>query len=62
MGIRVSADEFERGLTEIILTADEPENRPARREPIAIGGVRFVFEVLEDETLSPFEPEDAQED
>jgi hypothetical protein len=62
VGIRVSADEFERGLTEVILAADDPENRPARREPIVIGGVRFVFEVFKDETPSPYEPEDALEE
>ncbi len=62
IGIRVSADEFDRGLTEVILAADDRENRPARREPIVVGGVRFVFEVFKDETPSPFEPEDAQEE
>jgi hypothetical protein len=62
VGIRVSADEFERGVTEIILAADDPENRPARREPILIGGVRFVFEVFKDDAPSPFEPADAQEE
>ncbi len=62
VGIRVSADEFERGLTEVILAADDPANRPARREPIVVGGVRFVFEVFKDDTPSPYEPEDAQEE
>jgi len=38
VGIRVSADELEPGLTEIMLGAEE------WREPLAIGGVRFVFE------------------
>jgi hypothetical protein len=44
IGIRVGADEFERGLTEIILAADDPDRVPEREEPIVIGGVRFVFE------------------
>ena len=44
IGIRVSADEFDRGLTEIILAAPEPEREPAQRGPLVIGGVRFVFE------------------
>lgn len=39
-GIRISADDRERGLTEIILRPDVPEPR----EPLAIGGVQFVFE------------------
>jgi hypothetical protein len=62
VGMRVSADELERGLTEVILAADDPENRPARREPIVIGGVRFVFEVFKDQTPSPFAPEGAEEE
>jgi hypothetical protein len=61
LGIRVSTDEFERGLTEVILRADSPRHQPAPRDPIVIGGVRFVFEVVKGHTLSPFEPEDAQE-
>ena len=61
IGIRVSTDEFERGLTEIILATDDPDDRPARRGPIVIGGVRFVFEVFKDDTPSPYEPEDAEE-
>lgn len=44
VGIRISADEFDRGLTEIILAADDPEQAPVRRQPIVIGGVQFVFE------------------
>ena len=40
VGIRISADSFERGLTEIILAGDGPEER----EPLVIGGVRFVLE------------------
>jgi hypothetical protein len=60
VGIRFSADELEPGLTEVILTAEEPHNRPARREPIVIGRVRFAFEVSGDER--PYEPEDAQEE
>lgn len=44
IGIRVGADEFERGLTEIILAADDPDGAPEQREPLIIGGVRFVFE------------------
>jgi len=43
IGVRVSADEFERGLTEVILEADE-EQVPEQRGPLLIGGVRFVFE------------------
>lgn len=63
VGLRVSADEFDRGLTEIVLAADDQEgNRPARRGPIVIGGVRFVFQVFKDDTPSPYEPEDAQEE
>jgi Glyoxalase-like domain len=42
-GLHVSADEFERGLTEIILAADE-QHVPEQRGPLVIGGVRFVFE------------------
>ena len=44
IGIRVGADEFERGLTEIFLAADDPDDAPAPQGPIVIGGVRFVFE------------------
>ena len=44
IGIRVSADEFERGLTEIILAPETPEQEPEQRGPLVIGGVRFVFE------------------
>ena len=44
IGIRISADEFERGLTEIILAAEDPEQVPEQRGPLVIGGVRFVFE------------------
>lgn len=44
VGIRVSADEIERGLTEIILAADDPELAPQQRGPLVIGGVQFVFE------------------
>jgi hypothetical protein len=44
IGIRISADEFERGLTEIFLAADDPEQEPEQRGPLMIGGVRFVFE------------------
>ncbi len=62
VGIRVSADEFDRGLTEVILAADDPKPRPAQQEPIVIGGVRFVFEVFKDDAPSPFEPGDAQEE
>jgi hypothetical protein len=59
IGIRVSADEFERGLTEIILAAQEPEQEPEQRGPLVIGGVRFVFESKEEaekrRTTSVFE-------
>lgn len=44
VGVRVSADTFDRGLTEIILAADDPGQVPAQREPLLIGGVQFVFE------------------
>jgi hypothetical protein len=61
IGIRVSADEFDRGLTEIVLAADEPEQVPEQRGPLVIGGVRFVFEpkeaIEERRTKSVFEPE-----
>lgn len=59
-GLRVSADEFERGLTEIILATDE-QHVPDQREPLVIGGVRFVFEGREAQearrTPSVFEPQ-----
>jgi Glyoxalase-like domain len=61
IGIRVSADEFDRGLTEIVLAPDEPEAWPEPREPIVIGGVRFVLELVRDDTPSPYEPKDIQE-
>jgi Glyoxalase-like domain len=62
IGIRVSADEFDRGVTEIMLVPGSPEQEPEQRGPLMIGGVRFVFE-SEDEiekrrTASVFE-EDA---
>jgi hypothetical protein len=61
IGIRVGADEFERGLTEIILAADDPKHEPHQRGPLVIGGVRFVFEpkdAMEERlTKSVFEPE-----
>jgi hypothetical protein len=47
VGLRVAADEFERGLTEIVLTPDRPEDEPEQRGPLVIGGVRFVFEPRE---------------
>lgn len=49
-GVRFSADEVERGLTEIIMKAD-PERVPAARskDPVRIGGVEFVFEPNEEE-------------
>jgi hypothetical protein len=60
VGIRISADEFERGLTEIILAADDPEQEPEQRGPLVIGGVRFVFEpkeaAEERRSQSVFEP------
>ena len=43
VGVRISADEFDRGLTEIILAADDPDQVPVG-EPLVIGGVQFVFE------------------
>jgi hypothetical protein len=61
LGIRASADEFERGLTEIFLAADNPEQVPEQRGPLVIGGVRFVFEpkeaMEERRSRSVFEPE-----
>lgn len=62
VGIRVSMDEFERGVTEVILVSDDRDDRPARREPVVIGGVRFVFQVVSDDTPSPYEPEDVEEE
>lgn len=60
IGVRVSADEFNRGLSEIILAADE-QQVPEQRGPLVIGGVRFVFEPrgAEEERRTPsvFEPE-----
>jgi hypothetical protein len=61
LGIRISTDEFERGLTEIILAPDDPDKWPEPREPVIIGGVRFVFEMFKPEVPSPFEPKDIQE-
>ena len=52
VGVRVSAHVEDRGVTEVILTADDP---PDEREPIVIGGVRFVFEQDEDGAESPYE-------
>ena len=43
LGLRVSADELERGLTEIVV------NGFGRRDPVVIGGVCFVFEEPEEE-------------
>jgi hypothetical protein len=53
IGIRIGADELERGLTEIVLTPDDPEQNPGPREAIVIGGVRFVFESQEQEEVEP---------
>jgi hypothetical protein len=61
VGIRVSADEFDRGLTEVVVAPDNPADWPEQREPVMIGGVRFVFELFKDDTPSPFEPEDILE-
>jgi hypothetical protein len=61
VGLRVSADEFDRGLTEIVLAPEDPDAWPEPREPIIIGGVRFVLELFKDDTPSPFEPEDIKE-
>jgi hypothetical protein len=61
VGIRVSTDEFERGLTEVILAPDNPDDWPREREPYIIGGVRFVFEMDEDDVESPWEPKDILE-
>ncbi len=43
LGIRVSADELERGLTEVVIRG------APREEPVVIGGVYFVFEEAEEE-------------
>jgi Glyoxalase-like domain len=61
VGIRVSADEFDRGLTEVVLVPDNPDDWPRDREPVIIGGVRFVFELFKDEVPSPYEPKDILE-
>ena len=61
VGIRVSADEFERGLTEVVVAPDNPDDWPREREPVIIGGVRFVFELFKDEVPSPYEPKDILE-
>jgi hypothetical protein len=44
VGIRVRAGEVDRGLTEIVLAAHDPERVPRQREPPVIGGVRVVVE------------------
>ena len=60
VGIRISADEFDRGLTEIFIAADDPEQVPEQRGPMVIGGVRVVFEpkdaIEERRSKSVFEP------
>jgi hypothetical protein len=61
IGIRVSADEFDRGLTEVVLAPDNPDDWPREREPIVVGGVRFVLELFKDEVPSPYEPKDILE-
>jgi hypothetical protein len=61
VGVRVSADEFDRGLTEVILAPDDPSHWPTPREPIVIGGVRFVLQLFTDEVPSPYEPKDIEE-
>jgi Glyoxalase-like domain len=61
VGLRISTDEFERGLTEVILAPDNPDDWPQEREPVIIGGVRFVFELFKDEVPSPYEPTDILE-
>jgi hypothetical protein len=44
LGVSVSADELERGLTEIVIRGVDAE------EPVEIGGVRFVLENDEEES------------
>jgi len=61
VGIRISTDEFERGLTEVVLAPEDPDDWPREREPVIIGGVRFVFELFKDEVPSPYEPKDILE-
>jgi len=60
VGLRISAHEVDRGLTEVILTPDDPDRVPQARGPLVIGGVQFVFESQEaiDTRLSTtvFEP------
>lgn len=60
LGLHVSADEFERGLTEVILAADD-EQVPEQQGPLVICGVRFVFESRQAEqdrqTPKVFEPD-----
>ena len=43
LGLRVNPDDAERGLTEVVLAVDGRETAAAPREPITVGGVRFVF-------------------
>lgn len=62
VGMRVSADEFERGITEVVLAPDNPNDWKGLREPIVIGGVRFVLELFKDEVPSPYEPKDIEEE
>jgi hypothetical protein len=47
LGVRISADERDRGLTEVFLTPDDPDRVPAQRGPLVIAGVQFVFEAQE---------------
>ncbi len=61
LGIRVSADEFDRGLTEVVLAPDDPNDWPREQEAIVVGGVRFVLELARDEVPSPREPKDILE-
>lgn len=61
VGIRVSTDEFDRGLTEVFLAPETPEDWPSPHEPIVIGGVRFVLEISRQEVPSPYEPKDIEE-
>lgn len=61
LGLRISADEFDRGLTEVVLAPESPDAWPREPEPIVVGGVRFVLQLAKDEVPSPYEPKDILE-
>jgi Glyoxalase-like domain len=43
LGLRVNPNDAEHGLTEVVVAVDGQETAAAPREPITVGGVRFVF-------------------